>query len=346
MTRFLRGRIPVAGLDKANYALKPRCATDLSLVTGPWVWDGVVAGALADAERASHWRYRSPGESPELLAAIASREGLQPGQLWLTAGADHAIELVLERFLGPGDILAVVVPNFPRFEIVARALPGVVIRHCSSIDAIDADAAMAVICTPCNPTTGEVDEAALRSVLAARPDVLFCLDAVFSWYAGWEPAALCRDFDNVLVLKSYSKLGLAGIRLGYVAGEAALVADLKAARSPFFVGDASQRIALAVERQAERIALIRDWIATRGAALQAAFGPAMRWDTPVPFYCLRTGREAAKVVAELADAGIGVVDSSRFAGMPADALRVAIGEHEQNELLIRVVRERGILGGN
>ncbi len=263
MSRFLPGFMSSRSLDAANYALTPRSGTDLSLVTGPCPWTDIVQACLAAVAEDAVQPYRTPGQDPLLVAAIAAREGVGSENVWLVPGADNGIEFILGRYLAAGGRIGILAPNFPRFAIVASALAGVEIEHFPALSAMPAKLKMAIVCTPCNPTTAEVPEADLRQALAAHPDTLFCIDAVFSWYASWDAAALCREFDNLVVLKSYSKIGLAGLRLGYVVAAAELVAEIRAGRSPFSVPAVCQTIGLAVEQSIERVDLIRGWLTER-----------------------------------------------------------------------------------
>jgi histidinol-phosphate/aromatic aminotransferase/cobyric acid decarboxylase-like protein len=213
MSRFLPRHLSGGSLDGSNYALAHRQPLDLGLVSGPCPWDDVLRSVLSDVDHREWAGYRSPGTSAELVEAISAREGVSCDSVWITAGVDMAIEYVLGRFLEGGGRLSIVAPNFPRFAIVGGALAGVAIDYAPSVTAIEPDAGLVALCSPCNPSTDELDASAVRAAIAGHPQLLFCLDAAFSWYATWDPVDLVRQFDNVLVLKSYSKIGLAGLRL-------------------------------------------------------------------------------------------------------------------------------------
>ena len=344
MTRFLPGFMLGGSLDAANYALTSRSGTDLSLVTGPCPWADVVQSCLAAVAEDAVQPYRKPGQDPLLVAAIAAREGVGPESVWLVPGADNGIEFVLGRYLAAGGRIGILAPNFPRFAIVASTLAGVGIEHFPALESMPARLKVAVVCTPCNPTTAEIGEADLRQALTGHPDTLFCIDAVFSWYASWDVVALCREFDNLVVLKSYSKIGLAGLRLGYVVAAADLVAEIRAGRSPFSLPALCQLIALEVEQSIDRVDMIRRWLAERVAPLTAAFGTNMRRETPVPFYELKIAHDSGAATQALAERGILVVDGAKFAGMAPNRLRVAIGSEPENALFIRTIEDLRLLG--
>lgn len=343
MSRFLPGHLSGRLVDSANYALSPREGIDLSLVTGPYVWDDVVKTALAAADVAVVGPYRTPGEDPVLLEAISARENCRQDGIWLVAGADQAIEFVLERFLQVGSRLALQTPGFPRFEIVAATLPGVSISRFKGIDSVPTEANMAVLCSPCNPTTAELDEQSVRSILRSRPNTLFCIDAVFSWYGSWNPTDLTSAFDNVIVLKSYSKIGLAGLRVGYVVAHPDLIGALRAGRSPFSVSALAQSIGLGVERAIGRVDDIRWRLEREADLLRRAWGSRMHREAPVPFYVLEVKGGSSEAAHRLRGCGVTVVDCGKFVGMPNNRLRIAIGQPAENARLIESAQVVGLM---
>ncbi len=343
MSRFQPRHMAGRPIDSANYALGVRLGTDLSLVTGPCPWGDLISNCLSGCGDQDLRQYRSPAQDPRLVEAIARREGLVPASIWLVPGADTAIEFVLGRFLVAGARIGILAPNFPRFAIVAATLADVAVEHFDSIDAVPLGLAMAVLCTPCNPTTCELAEADVRRALASRPDTLFCIDAVFSWYGSWNPSDLCRDFENVIVLKSYSKIGLAGLRLGYVVASPDLIAEVRTGRSPFGVNALSQSVGLAVEQSLDRLDEIHAWIRTRMVELEAGFGRRLTHATPVPFYTLQVNGDSTTAARLLGERGVFVVDCAKFVGMPANRLRIAVGSLAENEVLLKAFAELGLI---
>jgi histidinol-phosphate aminotransferase len=202
---------------------------------------------------------------------------------------------------------------------------------------------MAVVCTPNNPSTEVVPAAELARALDAHPDTLFCIDGVFDWYVDENLADLCRDHDNVVVLKSFSKLGLAGLRLGYVLGRPDLVADLQRGLSPFAVPELVQRVGLEVARRFDRIDEIRSRLDEQFAVLADALGDRVTRHAPLPFYLLETACGSTEAAAKLAAAGVAVVDGEHFRGLPPRRLRIAIGDAAQNRRLLGALDRLGLV---
>ncbi len=327
-----------------NYGHRDPAPCDLSLVSGPFIWGQEAARALAAAEPADLLNsYMLPGEDPELVRLIAEMEGVQPDWIRLTAGADMGLEVVLRQLLGKGDHLAILTPNFPRFALVAHSIEGVTLSQHTAMDDIPDDCRLVAVCTPNNPSTEELPLEDLRRLITRHADKMVCLDGVFDWYGSHRLADLCREFPNVVLLKSFSKLGLAGLRLGYMVSRPFNMECLGLGQSPFSVPALVQRVGREVIGNIGRVAELREILERGWEQIHAAFGGSAVRHSPVPFYLLQLDRESAEGVSLLAQEGISVVDSVHFHGLDPNVARVALGTPEQNACLIKAVEKLGIL---
>ncbi len=334
MGRFLRPSLRADARAFVNYAHREHLPCDLSLVSGPYVWDAEVRRGLDAAGPGDLQAYALPPFDPHLMSLLAAHEGLPQQCLSLAPGADLAIEAVLSRCLEAGDRLGILVPNFPRFRIVGAALPGVEIVEFDSLEAMPAGLRLVAVCTPNNPSTREIPRTELARAVAAHPDTLFCIDGVFDWCGSYRLADFCREADNVVVLKSFAKIGLAGLRLGYVLGSPETIRDMGVALSPFAVPRIVQLVGREVARRLDRVDEFRALLEERFAPIKAALGDRVERDAPVPFYLLRTRGDATAAAAALAGEGISVVDGAHFTGLPPGRLRIAIGEEQDNARLL------------
>lgn len=343
MSQFLKSALRSNTTQLETYAHRDPGHTDLSLVAGPYVWEAEVARALGRVDSEMLRGYASPHQDDELLEILAEREGLARHGIWLTPGADLAVEAVLGQFLEDGDRLGILDPNFPRFDIVAAGVRGLQVVRFETLTELPADLKLAVVCTPNNPSTEEVPQAELKRAVADHPDTLFCVDGVFDWYGSWPLSDLCRAHDNVLVLKSFSKIGLAGLRLGWAMGAEDLVADLQRGLTPFAVPALVQAVGLEVARRLDRIDTIKAVLEEEFAYLRNTLGAAATRSSPVPFYLLTTRPDVEDAAALLAARGVSVVDGSHFRGLPPHRLRVAIGSRVQNDTLLATLDELDVL---
>lgn len=342
--QYFRSSLVNATKQLTSYGSRAPAACDLSLVSGPYIWHDEVHNALASGLDEILSRYPLPNQDPALLGALAQQEGVGADWIWLAPGADIAIEVILRQLLGAGDQMAMLCPSFPRFEVVADTIEGVTTTRHLAIEALPDSARLIVLCTPCNPTTEEIPLATLRALISGKPSTMFCIDAPFDWYGSEPLAALVREFPNVIVIKSFSKIGLAGLRLGYVLARPETLAIMVLGQSPFTVPALVQRVGLAVARRFDRIPEILQQVEQRWQPLAQAFGASAIRHSPVPFYLLRLNVSANEGAQKLMEAGVSVVKGSSFYGVADSMVRVAIGDDAQNATLIDVVNRLQLLG--
>ena len=233
-------------------------------------------------------RYPSRG-SHDLVVALAERHGVPPSQVIVAAGADAVIGYVCQAVLDPGDEVVVSWPSFPSFVRDPQKRDAVVVTVPLLDGWVDLEAMreavtprtrLLFIATPNNPTGRVTARDDLLAFVRELPeDVLPVIDEAYFDYL--EPAGrfdaiadLVRAGDDVLALRTFSKLyGLAGLRVGYGVGPAALVAAMRKVQRGYDVGAAAQVAALAslddgAEVEARRTAN-REAIEALTAMLQA-----------------------------------------------------------------------------
>ena len=93
MSRYLREYLRRTKADFTNYAVREPSPCDLSLVTGPFIWEREVKAAMADFDTDGFRAYALPAEDPALVELLADLEGVTPDHVMLTPGADFAIEV-------------------------------------------------------------------------------------------------------------------------------------------------------------------------------------------------------------------------------------------------------------
>ncbi len=335
---YFRDTLAQARDRLTNYGDSEALPCDLSLISGPFIWEDEVRSALGDLPSAGVCAYARPSQDHELRDRLAARENVDRGWIHLTPGADVGLEYVLRQVLGDGDHMAVLCPNFPRFFIVAATLDGVTSSVHTDLESLPTDARLIAVCTPNNPSTEEIPVEALRAAIRKRPGTLFCLDGVFDWYGSYALSDLCREFPNVILLKSFSKIGLAGLRLGYIVAHPDNMALLTAGLSPFAVPALVQVVGLAVARRFDRLAELQERIDDGWRFIRDSLGSAVTRSCPVPFYLLETRVDSDQALGLLAAEGISVVAGSHFEGLRPRVLRVAVGAPEQNVRLVETVR--------
>lgn len=296
---------------------------------GPPAWLRRVLHESLDASAA----YPDAGPA---RAAVAAAHGRPEDEVLLTAGAAETFVLVA-RALAPRRAV-VVHPSFTEPEAALRAAGAPVERlllragdgyRLRPAD-VPADADLVVLGNPTNPTS--VLHPADDVAALARPGRVLLVDEAFADTVPGEPASLAgrRDLPGLLVVRSLTKTwGLAGLRVGYALGPAALVARLAAAQPHWPVSTPALAAVVACSSMAARAeaAAAAEQLGEHRAALLAALPPGVEvaGDPRSSFVLLRVpGGE--RVRAALRARGWAVRRGDTFPGLTTDHLRVAVRE--------------------
>ncbi len=310
-----------------------------------------LAAALRDVEL---HRYPDP-EARELRRLLARELGVEPAELLVTNGSDEGIQLLLVAVAGPGVTVLSPAPTFVMYELGARALG---LRYVGvPTDAeflLDADTLCAAIrreqprlvflAWPNNPTgrllPGPVVEAVLRACSGEATPALVVVDEAYFQYAGVSFLPRLREYPHLVVLRTLSKIGLAGIRLGMLVAQGPLIAEINKVRSPYNVNALSQavgRVVLAhadlIRRNAERIVAERERML---AELRALPGVTV-FPSQANFFLVRTDRPGDEVHQALLARGV-LVRNFSHAPHLANCLRVTVGAAEENEAFLSALR--------
>ena len=205
--------------------------------------------AIAAAQQAMLSIERYPERGPERLAeAIGSTFDLDPAKIVCGHGSDDLLARVARAYLSPGDELVHSIHGYQKIPNYAHANDACPIVAADSEFRADVDSILAcvnertrivMLANPDNPTGSYVSGAELRRLLAGlRADILLVLDSAYAEYvqaADYELASRLVDaFENVVMTRTFSKVfGLAGMRVGWLYGPAAIVDVIKRIGSTF-----------------------------------------------------------------------------------------------------------------
>jgi len=193
---------------------------------------------------------------------------------------------------------------------------------------------------PNNPSGNLFDSGVIRQILDAAPGLVVVDEA----YAPFTDASFMAEldaYDNLLVLRTVSKMGLAGLRLGLLAGAPAWLAQIDKTRLPYNLGSLNQatgRFALQHRSVFDMQAgLIRQDRADLFAGLQAL--PQLTvYPSEANFILFRVpSGQAPAIHAGLRDAGILIKILDGSAPALADCLRVTVGTAEENAAFLKAL---------
>jgi histidinol-phosphate aminotransferase len=293
-------------------------------------------------------------DARELKAELRARYGIAPGYgILLGNGSDEIIQILALALARPGARALAFEPSFVMYAHCARlcgmAYTGVALAEDFSLPAeaalerIDATRpALVFIAQPNNPTGNLFEPALLPRIAEATPG-LVVIDEAYHAFSGVDSLPLLASHPNVLVMRTLSKLGLAGLRIGFLAGAPEWIAQLEKVRMPYNVGVLAQAAGVfllrhypALEAQA---ACIRNDRERLFAALARA--PDIEvWPSAANFLLFRVrGRRAADVHARLRDAGVLIKSMDGMHTLLRGCLRVTVGTPAENEAFLAALEQ-------
>jgi histidinol-phosphate aminotransferase len=269
-------------------------------------------------------------------------------EVLLGNGSDELIQMLITALARPGAALMYPSPTFVMYSMGAtfsgmRAVP-VPLREDFSLDAdafiarMQAEKpALVFLAYPNNPTGVLYPEKDLVGIIKACPG-LVVLDEAYHVFARKSFLPRLAEFDNLVVIRTVSKLGLAGIRLGYLVGRPAWVAQLDKVRPPYNVSVLTQAAALfmlerleVLEEQAARILAERKNL---GEALKGVKGVRV-FPSEANFFLIRVPDADAAFEALKRQ---GVLVRNLHPGI-RNCLRVTVGTPDENRILLNALRE-------
>jgi len=299
-----------------------------------------------DAEQLARYPERKP-----LEAAVAEHLGIHPEELLLTNGTDEAIHLICETYLEANDEAVIVVPTFSMYEIYAAATGAKVIGVPAGeefrfpienvLDRLNARTKLIAVANPNNPTGTLAAAADLLKIAAAVPHAAILVDEAYFEFCGQTLIPQFREVPNLFVARTFSKAyGLAGLRIGVLAGHADQMNFVRPVSSPYNVN--SVALACLPEALADQSyvrSYVREVLSGRERLERELREWGIRyWPSHANFVLIYFGPQAAAFILGMRERGFLVRDRSSDHGC-AGCVRITLGSESQNYRMITALRE-------
>ena len=257
-------------------------------------------------------------------------------------GSDEIIQLLAMAVAQPGAVLLSVEPSFVMYRMIATFVGmryvGVPLAGDFSLDldatlaAIERERpALVFLAYPNNPTGNLFDADAVRRIIEAAPG-LVVVDEAYYAFASDSFIPQLGKYDNLLVMRTYSKLGMAGLRVGFIAGDKAWLEQLDKLRLPYNVGVLPQLVASTLLAHHDvllaQAECIRSERTQMMAALNAMAGVQV-YPSEANFILFRVAK-ATQVFEGLKQRGVLIKNLNGGHPALADCLRVTVGSPEEN----------------
>jgi histidinol-phosphate aminotransferase len=294
------------------------------------VLDRISAGSLT----------RYPERQP-VEAIVATHLDLAAEQVALTNGVDEAIHVLFETFLEEGDELLLPVPTYTMYEVYASATDARVVTMLAGDDlqfpferllkAITPRTKIIAIANPNSPSGSAATRSQLLEIASHAPQAVLFVDEAYYHFHGETVIEQVGVIPNLMVARTFSKAyGLAGLRLGLLAGPAELMRWVKRVLSPYSVNS----LALACLPPALEDTAYLDWYVGEVLAARTEFEAALdkagirRWASRANFVLVEIGSKHNEFTRLMSAAGVLVRDRSSDPGCDG-RVRITIGTREQ-----------------
>jgi histidinol-phosphate aminotransferase len=289
----------------------------------------------------------------DVAVRLAARFGRGADNLALANGADEILAACARIALDPGDVALAATPTFGMYARVVTLAGGQLRRVPYTtrwrldvralVDAADARTRLVILGHPNNPTTDPLRATDLATIARALPNALILVDEVYLAFSDRSLAREATEFDNVVIVGSFSKCAsLAGIRIGYALGAPPIAPAMRRMLGPYPVSALSLVAAQAYLRDPSRTRSYEIQLEAQVArsldAFASAFAPFAReiWRGPANFLLLDCGAHAEQLRDALAARGIAVrvFDDPMLAGM----IRISATTDEATDTVVAALR--------
>ncbi|MFL6681360.1 MAG: histidinol-phosphate transaminase [Burkholderiaceae bacterium] len=340
MSRFLRA--DVQGMH--GYAVQPSAGfVKVDTMENPFRLPDALRRELGErlAEVALN---RYPAERGDVLRAELAKHASMPADcdIVLGNGSDELISLLTLAADVPGNVVMAPLPGFVMYEMSARLqglrFVGVPLTPDFELDGPamlaavrEHQPALLYLAYPNNPTANLWSDDVIDALIEAAPG-LVVIDEAYQPFASRDSLARLRRHEHVLLMRTMSKFGLAGVRIGYLIGRKPLIAEIDKLRPPFNISVLNCEAALfALEhadeyaRQAATIRAERDKLLRELQAL-----PGVKPFPSEANMVLARVPDAKRVFEGMRARGVLVKNVSGLHPLLADCIRITIGTPEEN----------------
>ena len=272
----------------------------------------------------------------------------------LGTGSDECIQYITAAIAKENAVVMAPAPSFAMFQLYAQfyrlKFVGVPLNAGFTLDADRFIAAMAEhqpalvwLAYPNNPTGNAYPVADIERIIAAAPG-LVVIDEAYQPFAGATFMPRIAEADNLVVLRTVSKIGMAGVRMGYVSGRPEWINEFDKTRSPFNVSVLSEAVAIkllenksVLDEQAAIVRAERDRVVE---ALKSVPG-ITQFPTAANFVLTRVEGEngnGTRVFERMKQAGVLVKNFSGGHPLLENCLRLTVGTPEENQTMLAALK--------
>jgi len=347
-------RAEIRGL-KAYHVPDAGSLIKLDAMENPWSWPDSLLDAWLEMLRSVELN-RYPDASAKDLQAVMRTAMSVPDAagVILGNGSDELIQMIIQTVATAGRSVLAPEPTFVMYRqtAVVAGMDFVSVPLLADFS-LDTESMLAAIkkqqpaviflAYPNNPTGNLFDAEAIQAILAAA-DGLVVVDEAYAPFTDASFMSQLPHHDNLLVLRTVSKMGLAGLRLGLLAGAPAWLEQIDKTRLPYNVGTLNQVTGhFAMQHKPvfdEQAGKIRDARAELFAGLQGIPSLAV-YPSEANFILFRVSPGRADAIHQgLQQAGVLIKNLNGSSAALQDCLRVTVGLPEENRAFLAALEQQ------
>ena len=295
------------------------------------------------------------GRVNDLRQALADYAGMPEGfDIMLGNGSDELISLLALACDVPGACVLAPLPGFVMYAMSAQLqglrfigvdlTPDFELDEAAMLAAIaEHKPAITYLAYPNNPTANLWSDAVIENIVDAVGEQggLVVMDEAYQPFSSKSYSTRMAKHSHVLLMRTLSKFGLAGVRLGYLMGPKALILEIDKVRPPYNISVLNYECALfALEHRNVFAAQALDVTAQRAMLLEAfgSLAGLKAWNSDANMILLRVP-DAAKTFDGLKARRVLVKNVSKMHPLLANCLRVTVGTADENAKMLAALKE-------
>ena len=290
----------------------------------------------------------------DLRKQISAKSGIKPENIIVGNGSDELIQMLITAFCENEDKVLFPVPTFSMFGIIAKSF-GVNTIEIPLDSEWDIDLAeikksyeknlpkIIFLSTPNNPTGNCFSENKILDIIE-KTYSLVVVDEAYADFCGKTFIDQLKHSKNLIILKTLSKVGMAGLRVGYLIASKEIINILHKIRLPYNSNSLSQAAAKViltnseiVESQVQQIIKGREFLLEELKKLKDKEG-ITPFHSNANFILFKTEKDADAIHGKLTEEGV-LIRNLNGDGPLKNCLRVTVGRPEENDAFIKALKK-------
>ena len=325
----------------------------LDAMENPYRWPEDVVDQWLDVIREVELnRYPDPGARVLKQHLRESMDVPAESEILLGNGSDELIQMIMMAMSGKDRTVLSVEPGFVMYKMIATFMDmpyiGVPLNEDFSLDETallekikETQPAVIFLAYPNNPTSNLFDEQTIRNIIDVAPGVVV-VDEAYHAFAEKSFMPMLTEYDNLLVMRTVSKMGLAGLRLGLLAGKAEWLNEFDKVRLPYNINiltQASAEFAIKnrhiLDKQTQQICLDRENFFQELSKIKNITA----YPSQANFILVRVEEgEADRIFNSLKKQGVLIKNLNPAGGLLKDCLRITVGTVEENKSFLELFK--------